>query len=94
MPSPQQIETAARRRVDLLDVIRQHIEAKGYPPNLSELSRITGVHRETVKKDLAVLERERLIERERDGAQGEEFADQRDNDAVRCGERVDGQQAK
>ena len=66
MATADQMRAAAARRAELLQLIRAHIETVGYPPTLSEMGDATGVHRETIKKDMRVLADEGLIEH--DGA--------------------------
>lgn len=62
MATTDQLATAARRRVETLDVIRRHITDKGYPPTLSEIAKATGVDRATVVVDVRVLAENGQIE--------------------------------
>jgi SOS-response transcriptional repressor LexA len=65
MATDEQLKTAADRRVRTLDLIREHITTKGYPPTLTELAGTTSVDRATVVVDVRVLEKEGLIEVDR-----------------------------
>lgn len=62
MATDDQLATAARRRVQTLDVIRRHITDKGYPPTLTEIADATHVDRATVVIDVRVLANEGLLE--------------------------------
>lgn len=65
MPTPTEIDGAARRRADVLDLIGEAIRVKGYPPSVSELQEATGVGSSlTIRKDLEVLARDGKIERD------------------------------
>lgn len=55
MPSPEEIDRAAKRRVAVLAIIRKSVKRRGYPPTLSELATETGVSKRTAAVDLEKL---------------------------------------
>lgn len=61
MATAAQMHNAAARRAGLVQLIHEHIENRGYPPTLTEMADATGVHRETIKKDMSILREEGVI---------------------------------
>jgi repressor LexA len=61
----EQLAEATRRRAQVLKLIKQSINERGYPPNVRELQESTGVGSTlTIRRDLTVLAQEGRIERD------------------------------
>lgn len=64
MPSPTEIERAAKRRVEILRKIVESVNGRGYPPTVSELAEATGVTKRQIRTDLDALVAAGAIERD------------------------------
>lgn len=70
MPTTEATRRADDRRIAILDTITELVEARGYPPSVSELSRRHGVSPRQVRMDLDVLVDAGKIERAAGVARG------------------------
>lgn len=62
MATQEQMDTAATRRREVLNRIRDDLATKGYPPSVGELADATGVTKRTIRVDLERLRRDGRIE--------------------------------
>lgn len=70
MPSPADVEAAAKRRAKVLRSISRSINSLGRPPSVSELADEHKVSGLTIRRDLISLETDGKIERDPGVARG------------------------
>lgn len=64
MPSQAEQDRATARRVAVVEVIRDSLRSRKYPPTVAEISAVTGVSHRQTRTDLLVLEAAGVIERD------------------------------
>lgn len=64
MPTQAEIDRATARRVQVVEVIRESLRDRKYPPTVAEIAQATGVSNRQTRTDLAVLAAAGAIERD------------------------------